>query len=691
MDKTLIVVVAAVVMATATVRAGTKSELVTALDGEYDVSFAMRESDGGRRRAFTTAQDANGNMVHDESVSFEVEVFGERLVLDLVRNDALFAPDYIERTYDADHNVVSETTGRENCYYIGKVKSRPDSVVAMSTCDGLSGFLRLGRDSPEIHTEPAHRHLAEHATSDPSRRHDVTQVAQIFYREEARRTTDDTESACGLDAALANEDFVVQHAEDAGAASDATPEARRRSTNYMEWAIVNDESQATWCAGSGSCSSPEARAAELANNVAGRYRDTDGGMAPAVEIVLVEQRTWAGGNPISVTTNLGATLTAFTAWRDNAANTIDKNYNDAAQLLSHVNFAGGVGLGNIGRVCKTAATSVVQDDATIAGTSHTMAHELGHNWDMAHDASGACTIMTPCNCGQDCSASGGTTDHWSQASKDAYAAYQATQSCLANIPGQAECASLPPLGSGQTAGNCAAPTASGVSCTLGCDAGLVPTGGSLDTTCDDGTWSAVVGQCVLPCAGLPAFIAAANAGDCVADLPSGESCTMACNAPYAPAGGALGYTCTAGAWSAAPAGVACYFETPIDADGVTEIGTAGTAATIDPADVTGTTPLLAATASFDVCAISNRHDPSTNVIELEIVDGALNGNTDVPVALAFLPGTTQSERDATKLYYCITTAGNPKWSKVSGGGTVDHTALTISGVIPKMAAVAGFR
>ena len=206
MSKTFVIGVVAVLaaMAVCTVRA---SELTVTLDEAFDVGAARRVGSSQVQRFSTagdeTAVDANGHALHDATVSYEVEVFGSLLTLDLVKNEGLFAPGYVERTLDDNQGIVIETYGRENCYYIGTVRDYEGSVVALSTCEGLSGFIHTGPDSGLIHTEPAHLHMAEHADSDPSRRRDTDEVMQIFYTDEARRNTEAAEgSACGLDSAV---------------------------------------------------------------------------------------------------------------------------------------------------------------------------------------------------------------------------------------------------------------------------------------------------------------------------------------------------------------------------------------------------------------------------------------------------------------------------------------------------------
>jgi len=701
---TVVALMAAALVITAT-SATAASELIAELgDDGYVVGMAARATSA--RRSFTTAaaaaaRDARGHAVHENAVSFVVDVFGEELTLDLIKNHNLFAPGYVERIYDGDGNVISEANGRENCYYLGTVRGHEGSVVAMSTCAGLSGFLRLDRNSEEIRTEPAHLHLSEYVLSDPRRRQDLFEVPQIFYRDSARRGGSTGHDECGLSDSATDGDAAMSIGEPVYAPAWAG--GRRRTTNYLEWAVVNDFSQTAWCAGAGAadCDSPEARAAALANNVAGRYRDTDGGFTPAMEVVLVEQRTWAGGDPIAVTTDVAATLAAFSTWRNAAGNDFDKNFNDAAHLITHVDFAGAtVGLAYSSTACKSTAVGVSQDRGSLVGTGNTMAHELGHNLGMTHDGQMDCTIMAACACMQTCEEAGNTTNHWSQASRDAYAAYTATATCLGAIVGDS-CAGLPALGDGQTAGTCVADTADGGSCTLGCEAGMAASG-DLSPMCDDGVWTTVSGACVPVCEDVPAM-ALANDGDCVPDTPSGTICSPVCKFPFLPFVGDYSYSassgdapgiefmCAAGVWDGPAGDAVCYYVTAFDPDGTTEIGTDGTAIVLDAAADTTTGAAVLTIEGGAYCEPKPGFTLTTEVMTIGLKGGELNNDADIGVVLSFLPGVTLKGRKRSRMRYCDPNAngGAGKWRKY-GVTSIDHDDLVVGGAIPYPTAVAAF-
>uniref|UniRef100_A0A1A8R9I1 ADAM metallopeptidase domain 23 n=1 Tax=Nothobranchius pienaari TaxID=704102 RepID=A0A1A8R9I1_9TELE len=98
--------------------------------------------------------------VHLAQVSFQLEAFGSRFVLDLKLNNDLLSSDYVEIHYEDGKPVLSK--GGEHCYYHGQVRGSDNSQVALSTCNGLHGMFDDG-----VHVyliEPLHQtHLIDTA------------------------------------------------------------------------------------------------------------------------------------------------------------------------------------------------------------------------------------------------------------------------------------------------------------------------------------------------------------------------------------------------------------------------------------------------------------------------------------------------------------------------------------------------
>lgn len=91
-------------------------------------------------------KDAIGN----ERVYIRFRAFGEEFLLDLRKNRKLVDPKFTSEILDNSHQPPRVNLSR-NCYYIGSLRFRPKSSVALSGCHGLvradnvSLFISRGR------------------------------------------------------------------------------------------------------------------------------------------------------------------------------------------------------------------------------------------------------------------------------------------------------------------------------------------------------------------------------------------------------------------------------------------------------------------------------------------------------------------------------------------------------------------
>uniref|UniRef100_A0A673YV67 ADAM metallopeptidase domain 28 n=1 Tax=Salmo trutta TaxID=8032 RepID=A0A673YV67_SALTR len=239
----------------------------------------------------------------------------------------LLTKDYSETYYTEDGTPVTSTPqDMDHCYYHGSIVDDSESTVSMSTCDGLSGYFRTA----------AQRYLIEPLSGGDDGDHAV-----LKYEDQSS-----TPMLCGVTNTTWNEDYPS-----------ITSKSRSRQ-KYVELVLVADNREV--------------------------YKPLN------TFIALVGLEVWSDSDKISVTAPAGATLDAFTTWRNNYLVKIKPN--DNAHLISGIDFEGStVGLAFIGTLCSGHSAGVVQDhNARAIAVGATLAHEMGHNLGMNHDDSSAC-------------------------------------------------------------------------------------------------------------------------------------------------------------------------------------------------------------------------------------------------------------------------------------------------------------
>ncbi len=167
--------------------------------------------------------------------------------------------------------------------------------------------------------------------------------------------------------------------------------SQRANQCYITEVAVATDYELFSSPGYGSVANIQNRNIAIFNNVAVYYRHE---FDDNIEMQIVEQ--WiatTNPDPWTNSTAAGDLLNSFTNWGNGGGFT---NTYDIAQLVSGRDLDNStVGLAWVGSVCTTGRYSIVQDLPTTWEKTVDSAHEIGHNFNASHDASGSPYIMAP--------------------------------------------------------------------------------------------------------------------------------------------------------------------------------------------------------------------------------------------------------------------------------------------------------
>uniref|UniRef100_A0A8D3ADI5 Disintegrin and metalloproteinase domain-containing protein 8 n=1 Tax=Scophthalmus maximus TaxID=52904 RepID=A0A8D3ADI5_SCOMX len=236
---------------------------------------------------------------------------------------------YTETRYSEDGTRVTTSPSEDHCYYHGHVEGDTDSSVSVGICSGISGFVRARQQLYLI--EPLGRSdEGDHAV----------------YRHEHLKTSSSNTTVL----------FDRERDRDQGPGP---------GPGYKQYG-----------------SDTKSRILGVINHVDKLYRPLN------IRVLLVGLEIWTHRDFIDVDINSETTLDNFLLWRQADLQRMTKH--DNAQFVTGKDFDGDtVGLANKFAMCGENSGGVNQDHHhNLIGLAATIAHEMGHNLGLSHDAAG---------------------------------------------------------------------------------------------------------------------------------------------------------------------------------------------------------------------------------------------------------------------------------------------------------------
>ncbi|XP_036171164.1 disintegrin and metalloproteinase domain-containing protein 19 isoform X1 [Myotis myotis] len=309
---------------------------------------------------------AEGPMGEKHPLKAELRVMaeGRELILDLEKNEYLFAPTYTETHYTLSGNPRTTTLKSEDhCFYHGTVRKAEESSVTLSTCRGMRGLIVVNSNLSYI-IEPLPDSGGHH----------------LIYRSEHLKLPPGN---CGFEhSGNTSRDWGFQFTNQI---KKRPHRIKREDLNYMKYVelyIVADSAEFT--KNGRDLEATKNKLIEIANYVDKFYRPYN------IRIALVGLEVWTHGDQCEISTNPYTTLWSFLRWRRKL---VFRKKHDNAQLITGVRFQGvTIGLAPLNVMCSVYQSGGVNMDHSenSIGVAATMAHEMGHNFGMTHDLKGCC-------------------------------------------------------------------------------------------------------------------------------------------------------------------------------------------------------------------------------------------------------------------------------------------------------------
>ncbi|XP_058511803.1 A disintegrin and metalloproteinase with thrombospondin motifs 20 isoform X2 [Ochotona princeps] len=341
---------------------------------------------------------------------YRISAYGQLFQLNLSADAAFLAAGYTEVHLGGPahgaHEPGAPPPDLRHCFYRGQVNARPELKAVFSLCGGLMGTFKA--HDGEYFLEPL-------LPLDGGEPEDTHNKPHLIYRREATRAPAPSHRACGVSesqikkAALSfhkhsdmNEglniqDIVVEYPSKNSSLEGGKSQAhsrRKRFLSYPRYVEVMVTADARMARQHGQ--HLQHYVLTLMSIVAAIYRDSSiGNLVNIVVVKIIVIHNEHEGPLIS--SNAASTLQNFCSWQQtqNVLDDAHPSHHDTAVLITREDICGAkekcdtLGLAELGTLCDPARSCSVSEDNGLSA-AFTIAHELGHVFNVPHDDSFKC-------------------------------------------------------------------------------------------------------------------------------------------------------------------------------------------------------------------------------------------------------------------------------------------------------------
>ncbi|XP_030632604.1 A disintegrin and metalloproteinase with thrombospondin motifs 9 [Chanos chanos] len=425
-----------VAASTGRLRLGSRKAKLPEQLGAYEIVTPSRVNEAGDKLPTSVhfkrkkrSIDAAGNVSDhwaSERIHYRIYAFGQLYHLNLTLESGFIAPLYTVTILgvpnrgnltDFSQEGEEEDTDYQHCFYKGHVNAKTEHTAVISLCSGLLGTFR----SPEgeYFVEPLHSYNGEHYEEEHNKPH-IVYKKDTLKKAEGEQTSCDTsghnqrhgrhrdkakqKASAGMLADLETLSRGISanlspSTENKHAANDSSGDSgpHRRSKRFLSYprfveVMVVADSKMVEHHGN----NLQHYILTLMSIVSSIYKDPSiGNLINIVIVKLVMISNELDGPAISF--NAQATLKNFCIWQQGQNHPDDNHHShhDTAILITRQDICRArdkcdtLGLAELGTVCDPYRSCSISEDNGLS-TAFTIAHELGHVFNMPHDDSNKC-------------------------------------------------------------------------------------------------------------------------------------------------------------------------------------------------------------------------------------------------------------------------------------------------------------
>uniref|UniRef100_A0A1A8PG61 ADAM metallopeptidase with thrombospondin type 1 motif, 1 n=5 Tax=Nothobranchius TaxID=28779 RepID=A0A1A8PG61_9TELE len=324
---------------------------------------------------------------------YRLDVFGKQLVLQLEPDQNFLAPGFVFHVVASPESRPTQEPQRSGaepgCFFSGTVNGEEHSAAALNLCLGLTGGFYFQGEEYFIQPRNASRLPGG----------DEDEEVHTVRRRSRASLAEEGSSKCGVSE---DEERVPRNLEEEEASRGAfkahqTAHHRTRrfvsTPRYLEIMLVADQSMAEF---HGAGLKPYLLTIMAVASRLYRHHSIHNSISLAVVKLLVVYEEERGPQ---VSSNAAMTLRNFCQWQRQHNPSSDRHpeHYDTAVLFTRTDLCGAhscdtLGMADVGTVCDPERScSIIEDDGLQA--AFTVAHELGHVFNMPHDDAQLCSVV----------------------------------------------------------------------------------------------------------------------------------------------------------------------------------------------------------------------------------------------------------------------------------------------------------